>query len=164
MLVLLGMMLTACSSANNEARHFSVADIDPEDVAERMVDAIGGQGDYMEADDDVYDFYFGESEGYPLLDDACMMLAREETNVGELGVFEAEREEDAQVVYDMVRKYFDDRTEGLRAFAANYSPEDLAKIDNAGIATYGKYVVYYILNEAEQAAAIGALEDALGIK
>jgi hypothetical protein len=162
MLVLLCLALAACSPTRPDTKSVTFRDdVDPDEVVARMVDAIGGQGMYMEGDDDLYDLYFGESEGYSLLDDACMMFAREETNVSELGVFQVEREEDVQAVRDMVRKYFDDRTEGLRAFAANYSPEDLAKIDNAGIAIYGQYVVYYILDEADRAAALDAAENML---
>lgn len=161
-LSLLCLALAACSSTRPDTKSVNFRDdVDPDDVAARMVDAIGGQGAYMEGDDDLYDLYFAESEGYPLLDDACMMFAREETNVSELGVFKAAREEDAQAVRDMVERYLKDRTEGLRTFAANYSPRDLAKIDNAGISTYGRYVVYDILDEADRTAALGAVEKLL---
>lgn len=160
-LLLLCLTLAACAPARNDTRTFGAVDVDPEDVAQRMVTAIGGQGTYMEADDDLYDFYFGESEAYPLLDDACMIFAREETDVSEFGVFAAERKEDAQAVRDMVQAYLDDRTATLRSFAANYSPQDLAKIDNAGISIYGRYVVYYILDDVDQTAALDAAESVL---
>ena len=156
------IMLSACSPIRQDTRIYTLRDdVDADDIAARMTAAIDGQGAYMEADDDVYDFYFGQSEAYPLLDDACMMFSRKETDVGEFGVFEAEREQDVKSVYAMVQKYFDDRTEGLRALAANYSPEDLQKIDNAGIRVYGRYVVYYILDEADKTAALDAVEDML---
>jgi hypothetical protein len=61
----------------------------------------------------------------------------------------------------MVERYLNDRTEGLRTFAANYSPEELAKIDNASISTYGRYVVYDILDEADRTAALGTVEKLL---
>ena len=162
LLAALCLTLVACSSAENDARNVTLRDdVAPDDVAARMVAAVGGQGAYMEGDDDLYDLYFEESEAYPLLDDACMMFAREETNVSEFGVFKAKREEDVAAVRDMVQKYLDDRTEGLRAFAANYSPEELAKIDNASISTYGRYVVYDILDDADKDAAYRVIEDML---
>lgn len=167
MLIVLCMMLAACSPAKSDATNFTLGDdvdLDADDIAARMAAAMEGQGTYMEAADDVYDFYFGQSEAYPLVDDICMMFARKEADVGEFGVFEAEREQDVPLVRDMVQKYFDDRTEGLRALAANYSPKDLQKIDNAGIEVYGRYVVYYILDEVDKTAALDAVEDTLRAK
>ena len=40
-------------------------------------------------------------------------------------------------------------------------PKELAKIDNASISTYGRYVVYDILDDADKDAAYRVIEDML---
>ena len=157
--LLLLLSLTSCTAV----RAYT-ADVDAEDVAERMIAALGAQDTFMEADHDLYDYYFGKHAAYRLVDDASMMFSRTETDVSELGVFEAERVADVPAVQDMVKAYLDDRTATLRAFAANYSPEDMQKIDHAGIRVYGRYVVYYILDESGAAAALAAAESMLRAK
>ena len=157
------LLLLACLVSCTAVRAYT-DDVDAENVAEHMIAALGAQDTFMEADDDLYDYYFGEHAAYHLVDDASMMFSREETDVSELGVFEAEREADVPAVRDMVKAYLDDRTATLRAFAANYSSEDLQTIDHAGIQVYGRYVVYYILSEADQAVALEAAENMLRAK
>jgi hypothetical protein len=86
------------------------------------------------------------------------MFSRAETDVNEFGIFRAETTADATAVREMVQTYLDDQTANLRSFAANYSPDDMAKIDNAGIEVYGCYVVYYILDAEDEAAVLNAIK------
>ena len=57
--MMISLLLVASLVSCAPARAYA-ADLDAEDVAERMVTAVGGQSTYMEADDDMYDYYFGE--------------------------------------------------------------------------------------------------------
>jgi hypothetical protein len=84
-----------------------------------------------------------------------------ETDVNEVGVFRASSEQDAEAVRAMVQTYLEEQTTNLRSFAANYSPADIAKIDNAGIEVYGVYVVYYILDAESETAALDAVKQLL---
>lgn len=152
-LALFCLALTACSPQKRYDH-----DADADDVAERMVAAIGSRADYMSADDDHYEFYFGDNAAFLLVEDAEMVFSRLETDVNELGVFCVNFEQNVAAVRDMVQRYLDDQTANLRSFAANYSPEDMAKIDNAGIEVYGRYVVYYILDAEDEAAALDAVK------
>lgn len=161
-LSLLCLALTACSPARPDTRSITFrSDVDPDEIAARMVDAIGGQGVYMEGDDDLYDLYFAESEGYPLLDDACMMFAREETNVSELGVFRVDSAKATDKVKALVQSYLAEQQDYLRGFAKNYSPEDMNKIDNAAVTVKGCYVIYYILSPEDEAKVLDAIENLL---
>ncbi len=158
-LALLCLTLCACTPKNQYANN-----VTPSDLADKSVAAIGVSEDYMSADADHYDFYFGESEAYAKVVDCTIMFSRAETDVNEFGVFRAKTESDTTAVCEMVQAYLDDQTANLRSFAANYSPDDMAKIDNAGIEVYGCYVVYYILGAEDETTALNALKQEITAK
>ena len=156
MLALLCLALCACTPKNQYADNVA-----PKQLADNVVAAIGKSEDYMSADADHYDFYFGESEAAAYVLDYALMFSRAETDVNEYGIFRVRSEADVAAVRDMVQSYLDDQTVNLRSFAANYSPADLAKIDNAGIEVYGCYVVYYILDAEDEATALSEIQSSL---
>ncbi|MBE6620819.1 MAG: DUF4358 domain-containing protein [Ruminococcaceae bacterium] len=123
--------------------------------------AMGDPAEYLSADEDHYDFYFGGQEGFGEVEDVQVVFHRETTNVNELGVFRADDEEDVAAVRGMVEQYLHDQVENLRSFAANYSPKDMEKIEGAGVRVYGTYVVYYILNDEDAASALEAVKQAI---
>lgn len=132
-------------------------------LADNVIAAIGASEDYMSADADHYDFYFGESSASASVLDHALVFSRAETDVNEFGIFRVKSEADVTGVRDMVQAYLDDQTANLRSFAANYSPTDMAKIDNAGVEVYGCYVVYYILGAEEEATALDAIKKSIAV-
>ena len=156
LLALLCLALCACTPKNQY-----VDNVASGQIADSVVAAIGKSEDYMSADADHYDFYFGESEAYAKVVDCAIMFSRAETDVNEFGIFRTKSASDTGAVRDMVQNYLDDQTANLRSFAANYSPEDMAKIDNAGIEVYGCYVVYYILDAEDEASALADIQSSL---
>lgn len=155
-LALLCLLLCACGD-----KSAYVNDVASNQVADAMVTAIGTAEDYMSGDADLYDFYFGEQEAYAKVKDCNILFSRLETDVNEIGVFRASSEQDVEAVRAMVQAYLNDQTSNLRSFAANYSPADMAKIDNAGVEVYGVYVVYYILDAEDETAALDAIKELL---
>ena len=155
-LALVCLMLAACGN-----KSVYVSDVASNQVADRMAAAIGATEDYMSGDADLYEFYFGGQDAYAKVEDCKILFSRLETDVNEVGVFRASSEQDAEAVRAMVQTYLDEQTANLRSFAANYSPADIAKIDNAGIEVYGVYVVYYILDAEDETAALGAVKQLL---
>ena len=158
-IAVLCLMLCACGSKVNY-----VSDVTSDKVANAMASAIGKSEDYMGGDTDLYEFYFGGQETYAKVKDCKILFSRLETDVNEMGVFRAASEQDVAAVRAMVQGYLDEQTATLRSFAANYSPEDMAKIDNAGIDVYGVYVVYYILDAEHEAEALDAVKVLLSQK
>ncbi len=161
LIVVLALVCLALCACGDKSAYAS--DVASDKVADDMVSAIGQADDYMSGDADLYEFYFGEQEAYAKVKDCKILFSRVETDVDELGVFRAASEQDAAAVRAMVQKYLDDQTANLRSFAANYSPEDMAKIDNAGIEVYGCYVVYYILDAEDETAALSAVKQAIAL-
>ena len=155
-LALVCLMLASCGS-----KGVYVSDLASNQVADSMVAAIGTAEDYMSGDTDLYEFYFGGQDAYAKVEDCKMLFSRLETDVNEIGVFRASSEQDVEAVRAMVQTYLNDQTANLRSFAANYSPADMAKIDNAGIEVYGVYVVYYILDAEDEVAALDAVKQLL---
>ena len=155
-LALICLMLASCGN-----KSVYVSDVASSQVADRMAAAIGATEDYMSGDADLYEFYFGDQGSFAKVEDCKILFSRLETDVNEVGVFRASSEQDAEAVRAMVQTYLDEQTANLRSFAANYSPADIAKIDNAGIDVYGVYVVYYILDAEDETAALGAVKQLL---
>lgn len=155
-LLCLCLLLGACGGKN-----VYTSDVAADKVADGMVTAIGQPDDYMGGDADLYEFYFGDKEAYAKVKDCKILFSRVETDVNEVGVFRASSEQDAEAVRAMVQTYLNEQTANLRSFAANYSPADLAKIDNAGIEVYGVYVVYYILDAEDETASLDAVKGLL---
>jgi hypothetical protein len=153
LLALLCLTLCACTPKNQY-----VDNVLPSALANNIVAEIGTSEDYMSADVDHYEFYFGEHKANAKVVDCAIMFSRAETDVNEFGIFRAETTADATAVREMVQTYLNDQTANLRSFAANYSPDDMAKIDNAGIEVYGCYVVYYILDAEDETAVLNAIK------
>ncbi len=135
------------------------------ELSEAMIEAIGdSSSEYLYSTENHYEIYFGEHEAYGKLADASMVFSRAETDVNEFGVFRANTAADAAVLKTMIEEYVADQTEMLRSFAANYSPTDMEKIDNAAVEVKGNYVFYYILSQADEDAIRGKLEELLTVK
>ena len=155
-ILLAGLALVGCAKRvtyNNSVLSAS--------LVEQAISSMGQAEDYLMADEDHYDFYFGVEDAMDEVEDCCIAYHRETTNVGELGVFRAEDEEDVPAVRAMVQRYLDGQVENLRAFAANYSPRDMEKIEGASVRVLGTYVVYYILDEDDAERVMRTWEEAL---
>ena len=131
------------------------------ELVERAVSSLGQAEDYLPADEDHFDFYFGTEDAMDEVEDFSVVYHRETTNVNEIGIFRVDDEEDVPAVRAMVQNYLDGQVENLRAFAANYSPRDMKKIEGASVRVLGTYVIYYILDEEDAGRAMRVLEEAL---
>ena len=61
-------------------------------LADNVIAAIGASEDYMSADADHYDFYFGESSASASVLDHALIFSRAETDVNEFGIFRVKSE------------------------------------------------------------------------
>lgn len=130
-------------------------------LVEQAISSMGQAEDYLSVDEEHYDFYFGAEDAMDEVEDCSVVCHRETTNVDEIGIFRVHDAEDVPAVREMVQRYLDGQVENLRAFAANYSPRDMEKIEGASVRVLGTYVVYYILDEEDAERVMRTWEEAL---
>ena len=138
-----------------------VHDISAKTVAEAAMSAIGQADEYMDGTSNYFSYYFEGERASDMVDDCRLMFHRQETNVNEIGVFRVSDKKNAQAVEQMAHEYLDQQTKYLRSFAANYSPTDMEKIDNADICVMGNYVISYILTPKDEQAMLDAVRTLL---
>ena len=136
-------------------------DVSAQAVAQAAMDTIGSSDDYMDGTSNYFSYYFEGEQAAALVDDCRLMFHRVETNVNEIGVFHVTDKQRTAEVEQMVHKYLEQQTKYLRSFAANYSPKDITKIDNAGVRVLGNYVISYILTPEDEQTVLGAVHDVL---
>ena len=107
------------------------------DALERGVTAPGG---YRECEED----FMLVNLGVPahILKDYRIILARDDMNANEIGVFRATSRTDAKEVEKYCRRYIDSKVSGWNY---DYNPDENVKIENAQIFVMGIYVIYTIL-------------------
>jgi len=103
----------------------------------------------------VYDSVAEKLEAFSVLMDASGMT------VNEYGIIKADADENTETVKSAVRDYLDAR---LAEVTEYYAPEEKAKIENASINVYGRYIVYCILSEDHTALVNDAVKDVLTAK
>lgn len=153
--IALFVCVVACSSTTYRD------DVAAETLSHAALAALGDVDAYMDGTADYFAFYFEGNEGAELVTECKLMFHREETNVNELGVLRVASEQDAQDVAELASAYLSDQTDYLRSFAANYSPADMDKIDNADVMVLGNYVIYYILSPTDEQAVLDAVRAVL---
>ena len=147
------LLLTGCSPRTDYRDTVSCSQL-----AKAALQGMGDAEQYLPADADHYDFYFGKDDAYDEVEDGYVVFHRETANVDELGIFRADDGEDVEEVRAMVERYLEGQVESLRSFAANYSPRDMEKIEGAGVRVYGRYVVYYILDGEDAERVLRTVE------
>lgn len=158
--LILMLCVLLCLSAVGCTRSYS-STVPTSKATAAMLDALGDSASYIDGTTDYFEFYFDGNEGADRITECCMMFHDLETNVNEFGVFRVASTKDVAAVEALVHAYLNDRTDDLRTFAANYSPEDMTKIDNADVITMGTYIIYYILSPEDENAVLTAVEDLL---
>lgn len=158
--LILMLCVLLCLSAVGCARSYS-STVPTSKVVATALDALGDSASYIDGTTNYFEFYFAGNEGADKVTECSMMFHDLETNVNEFGVFRVASTKDVAAVESLVRSYLNDQIDDLRSFAANYSPEDMAKIDNADVTTMGTYVIYYILSPEDENAVLTAVEDLL---
>ncbi len=93
--------------------------------------------------------------------DHSIIYSSEINDIDELGIFKANSEKDAEVLYGMLKDYISDEKEGQRAFIASYAPNELPKLDSARVERFGVYVIYSIATPEDSEKAISAITTAL---
>ena len=100
-------------------------------------------------------------ENTDLHDDACILYSADSTDINEIGILHASREETVEDLAKNTEKYLRDIKVNQRAFIESYAPNEITKLDSSRIYIFGNYIVYTILPSSERDAAIEEIEKSL---
>lgn len=121
------------------------------DALERGVKADGG---YRESDDDFMTISIGVPDYY--IKDYRIVLARDDMNANEIGVFRANSKSDAQEIAKYCRRYVDIKASGWNY---DYNPDENVKIENAKVHVFGVYVIYTVLTPEDTDYALIVIDN-----
>lgn len=100
-------------------------------------------------------FYFEDTE---LPDDLCLRYSALSEDINEVGIFHASTEEDRKKIEALSEDYLKNLLEEKRAFIASYAPEELPKLENAEVRSFGNYTVYAILDDDDRELVFETVE------
>ena len=89
-------------------------------------------------------------EGAPTTDDHCLRYSTLSEDINEFGVFHTPDGHSIRETEDMCEDYLEDLWEEKQAFIASYAPDQLPKLKNAEVRSFGRYTVYAILDKDDR--------------
>ena len=136
--------------------------IDTDLLIKNALDAIGGNTQYTEVDDDYLSDYFTEADW---MDDTELRIALNQSegsgyNINEVGVYHV-KDGHASEMEDLLTNYLESAYEKNKTWYDSYIPEETPKLRDAEVKVFGNYVVYAILSESERNTFFTAIEDQL---
>lgn len=154
----IALMMTAVSCGSSYR-----SDVTSESLINQLISTLeqDGEDHYHTADGETYSIYFGEEDAYANVTDCCIAYHDNGTNVDQFGIFRVKDGQSTEPIRRMVQEYVDGQSEYLYSFASNYQQDELEKIRNTHVVTYGQYVLYTILDSSDYAAVANALQEAI---
>ena len=140
--------LTSCTKRNYRD------DADTDDLAEQMTQALANEKRYTKADDDVLDGYFTMPS---YVTESTVRFSSDGNDLDEFGVYHV-TEGNTEDMAKHLRAYV---TDFYNLYNANYLPEELPKLRDAEVRTFGNYVVYAMLDKNDRETVFAAVESAL---
>lgn len=113
-------------------------------VAEEQIPVQFGYESYSA---DQIRFYFEEADIY---DDVCIRYSARSEDINEIGIFHSADDDSHKKTEQAVRSYLETLKQDQSAFLASYAAEELPKLENAEVRTFGHYTVYAVLGEEER--------------
>ena len=115
------------------------------DIAERQLPVDFG---YETFGSEHLSLYF---EGARTADDHCLRYSALSEDINEFGIFHTPDGKSIKETEEMCEEYLEDLWEEKQAFIASYAPEELPKLKDAEVRTFGRYTVYAILDQDDRA-------------
>ena len=143
LLLSFGAILFVFSSCRAEYRQ----DLTPHELADHIERELSGKS-YRNLDDKSA-FYGG---ALPLEEGTffALRVAEDGSDLDEFGIFACADESAAQALASEVKSYLETLDRTNREWYLSYIPEEVPKLQNAEVKTYGRYVAYAILSENER--------------
>ena len=103
-------------------------------------------------------YYFEDTE---LPDDSCLRYSVRSEDINEFGIFHAPDEAAKEEIKHLTERYLEQLKADQSAFIASYAPEELPKLENAEVKTFGNYVAYAILSDENRKLVFDTIEKKL---
>lgn len=153
LLTVLSFFLFSCSGNKQYQNNISCAEL--ADAAEDQIPVNFG---YETCSSDHLRYYFENTDHH---DDACLRYSVLSENINEFGIFHAADDASLREIVRLTESYLAQMQQDQSAFLANYAAEELPKLEQAEIRTFGNYVVYTILNEHDRQLVFETIEKKL---
>jgi len=82
-------------------------------------------------------------------------------DIDEIGIFHCVDEKSAKSFSEHLSRYLANERSEQKAFIASYAPREIPKLENSSVKTYGKYVIYTVLNTEDEEKIRTMLENEL---
>ena len=138
--------ICSCAKSYND-------DANASDLMAKAIAVVNVDGGYESPETDFVDFYMaGISE---ICNEYSIKLSAEDTNMNEIGIFHASNTANAKKIAEICQKYVDKQKQS--SLTVDYPPGEISKYEDAKVMTYGNYVIYTFLTDADRQAAISAI-------
>ena len=153
-LLICAVLLCSCAAKNTYRD-----DIPCSDIITALENEMATAGGYVHLGDTELQIIFGDD--ISLAKDRSVSYSLLSENVDEFGIFKTDSEKSTIELAEECLDYIEEKYENENAFIASYAPEELPKLKDAEVKTFGNYVAFAILNESDRAAFFEKVEEML---
>ncbi len=94
-------------------------------------------------------------------DDKAIRYSVLSEDINELGIFHARGENEKKELVSLAEDYLNDLRQNKASFISSYAKEELPKLQNAEVRSFGNYVAYAILSDKDRQVFFEEIEKAL---
>ena len=127
-------------------------------IIERAAEQLPIDSGYKNPGGDHIKYNFRNTE---LDDDHAFLVSVSSSDINEFGIFHAKDSSACGKLSDLAKDYLEEYFEEKEIFIASYAPEELEKIKNAEVKTFGNYVAYAVLSEDDRELFFDTVEKLL---
>lgn len=113
---------------------------------------------YKNFDGDHIKYYFRNTKAD---DDHALRYSVKSENIDEFGIFHAPDDKSKKELTKIAEEYLDELLKEKKAFIASYAPDELPKLENAEVKSFGNYVAYAILDQKGRELFFDTVEKSL---
>lgn len=142
------LCLTALLSLLSACRADYRQDLAPTTIADYIESELSSGTAYRNLDDK--SSFYGGAFDLESVDHFALRVAEDGSNLDEFGIFSCTDEEGAKALEKEIKNYLAFLYKTNREWYLSYIPEEVPKLQNAEVKTYGRYVAYAILSENDR--------------
>ena len=154
LLLTCAVLLSSCGAKNTYRNDVPCSDLIA--ALEKQMSTNGGYAHYEKAE---LQLLFGDD--ISLATDCSVSYSLLSGNIDEFGIFRTDNEKSAIELAEECLDYIEEKYENENAFIASYAPEELPKLEDAEVKTFGNYVAFAILSDSDRSAFFSKIEEML---
>lgn len=154
LLLVIPALLSACSTKEKNYTD----DLPCSELMESVEEQIPVDFGYESFGGEHLRYYFEDTKCH---DDACLRYTVRSEDIGEIGIFHTPDEESRTEIERLCQAYLKNLREEKSAFIESYAPDELPKLEDAEVRSFGHYTVYAILSDADRKLVFETVEKKL---